>query len=440
MATAVKQTLTQLLQPTPAQAAGVQLRANGSDTAANAFSQTLERKMSEPERAPEPQAQRPQESAKPQERQAVQGKQAETEKPPEAAEPPRDTAPTEANAKPAGARDATGKESTDAQEDATATADVDATDDATAASEAATSAELIAGAPAALAVEAAKTAKPAAESAAASVSLMDGKNTGKGGQPAELAAAVLTDDTSATDTKADLKGDVRADIGNGKGAAARVMDSDIRPGAAALREGTTNFAEQLEQRITAGVKPGEPLPMTAQGGQAAAGNATAAVAGGTPMQPAMPAAVKSALPSHLATPATSGDWPDAVGNRVLWLAGKDESKADLILTPPSLGKLEISLTVTGDTTTAQFTAATPAAREALEQAMPRLREMLEQAGITLAESNVNTASQDQASGGGQDGHGQRGRHGGSADMSMNAVGTPAGQWMTRGEGMIDTFA
>lgn len=142
---------------------------------------------------------------------------------------------------------------------------------------------------------------------------------------------------------------------------------------------------------------------------------------------------------HVGTPATSTAWADAVGNRVLWLVGRDESRAELILTPPNLGKLEISLTVSGDTTTAQFMAATPAAREALENAMPRLREMLEQAGVTLTDANVNTTAQDQ-SGAQRDGAGH------SAHASRNAVtaATPlpgqSGGWVQGGRGMIDTFA
>ena len=142
---------------------------------------------------------------------------------------------------------------------------------------------------------------------------------------------------------------------------------------------------------------------------------------------------------HVSTPASQAGWADAVGNRVLWLVGRDESRAELILTPPSLGKLEISLTVSGDSTTAQFVAATPAAREALEQAMPRLREMFEQAGVTLAESNVNTAPQDQSGKRGS-GDGHRGDAGTARDTPSELTHHVGGPWLQRGEGMIDIFA
>jgi len=442
MATAVKQTLTQMLQPTPAQGPGAPLRAPGSDAAANTFSRTLERKMNEPERPREQAPQRPQESSQSQARQGVQAKQAETEKPAQS-EPEREAQATDAGSRPEAGHDKAEKPTTgtegEQRDTAAAGTASEAADASKVTTEAAMPAELIAAAPAALAVQAATDAKAPADATAAGINLMDGKQAAKGARPVELTATVLADDAAHADARGDLKGDVRADIGQGKTAASRMPDADIKPGAAVIREGATNFGEQLEQRLTAGMKPGEQLPTNTLNGATTSSGATHASAGvaGTPMPPA---AVKLALPSHLGTPVSSQDWPDAVGNRVMWLAGKDESRAELILTPPSLGKLEISLTMSGDTTTAHFTAATPAAREALEQAMPRLREMLEQAGITLGESNVNTASQDQASEGGRHGQGRGGRHEGGPDMAMNTVGTPAGHWIARGEGMIDTFA
>lgn len=196
------------------------------------------------------------------------------------------------------------------------------------------------------------------------------------------------------------------------------------------------FVAQLDARLDAGGDGAAELMAPVIGGTPATalGFGTIHVAGTDRAQ-----TLHAALPMHVSTPASQPGWADAVGNRVLWLVGRDESRAELLLTPPSLGKLEISLTVSGDTTTAQFVAATPAAREALEQAMPRLREMFEQAGVTLAESNVNTAPHDQSGERGSgDGHGS----GQSvADDARSEFTRPAGgPWLQRGEGMIDTFA
>lgn len=140
---------------------------------------------------------------------------------------------------------------------------------------------------------------------------------------------------------------------------------------------------------------------------------------------------------HVATPAGSTGWPEEVGNRVNWMVGHDESHAELTLTPPQLGKVEISITISGEQTTAQFVAATPAARELIEQSLPRLREILEQSGINLGQTDVGTSSQPGSSGEGRRGS-ARGSAGGDAEGSMtNTTATP---WLRRAEGLVDTFA
>ncbi len=83
-------------------------------------------------------------------------------------------------------------------------------------------------------------------------------------------------------------------------------------------------------------------------------------------------------------------WASEVAQRIVWHAGQGLSKVELQLTPPHLGKLEVSLQLQGDQLTAQFVAASAAARDALDQALPRLRELLQQSGIQLAQSDVST--------------------------------------------------
>ena len=117
-----------------------------------------------------------------------------------------------------------------------------------------------------------------------------------------------------------------------------------------------------------------------------------------------------------------------------------ESKAELVLTPPNLGKLEVSINLNGDQTTAQFIASSQAARDALERAMPQLREVLQQAGIMLGDANVST-SQQGAGGEGQEGHGRSGARGEAAiagDAGGN--GSSTGVWLRQQQGMVDTFA
>jgi flagellar hook-length control protein FliK len=85
-------------------------------------------------------------------------------------------------------------------------------------------------------------------------------------------------------------------------------------------------------------------------------------------------------------------WDAEVGQKVVWMVNRTESRAELTLTPPHMGKVDVTIDDEGDQTSASFVAASPAAREALEQALPRLREILADAGITLGQASVNAES------------------------------------------------
>lgn len=153
----------------------------------------------------------------------------------------------------------------------------------------------------------------------------------------------------------------------------------------------------------------------------------------TPAQP---------LQLPVSTPAGSRGWSAEVGNQVVWMLGRNESKAELVLTPPSLGKLGVSIQVNGEQTTAHFVAASQAAREALEQAMPRLREVLQQAGIQLGQTNVSTSGDQPAQDGRDDSASSRsGRGGDREEPGLGPVrASDASVWTRSGDGVIDTFA
>ncbi|TXG79620.1 MAG: flagellar hook-length control protein FliK, partial [Thermomicrobiales bacterium] len=119
------------------------------------------------------------------------------------------------------------------------------------------------------------------------------------------------------------------------------------------------------------------------------------------------------------------------------LIGKELSSAELVLTPPSLGRVEVQLTVAGDQTSAVFVAATPAARDALEQALPKLRDFLADAGINLSQATVGGESS--RDGGRQDGPPQRQSGGGDIAVS-GRDGAAAAAVLRRVDGMVDTFA
>ena len=144
------------------------------------------------------------------------------------------------------------------------------------------------------------------------------------------------------------------------------------------------------------------------------------------------------------TPAGQRAWAEDIGSRMVWLIGRGESRAELVLTPPSLGKLGISIQVSGEQTTAHFVTSTAAARDALEQALPRLRELMQQAGINLGQTDVSTSSDRQASGDEGMSSARRafglGRNAaGQVDIELPMVGI-GDNWPHAGTGVIDTFA
>lgn len=139
--------------------------------------------------------------------------------------------------------------------------------------------------------------------------------------------------------------------------------------------------------------------------------------------------------ARIDTPVGSRGWDAEVGQKVLLMVNRMEGRAELTLTPPQLGKLEITIAMSGDQTSATFVSASPSAREALEQALPRLREMLAEAGITLGQASVNAESAQQ----GNDGSPAEGRSRWRGGDVVAGTDAPA-QWVRQGRGLIDTFA
>lgn len=92
-------------------------------------------------------------------------------------------------------------------------------------------------------------------------------------------------------------------------------------------------------------------------------------------------------------PADTDRWASETTQRLVWVAGRGETKAELQLTPPSLGKLEVTLQLNHDQLTAHFVAASQAARDALEHALPQLREQLAQSGLSLGQTSVSTGGE-----------------------------------------------
>lgn len=102
------------------------------------------------------------------------------------------------------------------------------------------------------------------------------------------------------------------------------------------------------------------------------------------------AAGKSAL--NIETPVSHTNWSNDFGQTIVWMANNDKQSAQLTLTPPQMGTVEISVSIDNNNATASFTSPNPEVREAIETALPRLREMFASAGIDLGQTNVSAES------------------------------------------------
>ena len=152
------------------------------------------------------------------------------------------------------------------------------------------------------------------------------------------------------------------------------------------------------------------------------------------------AATAVQTPLALAQPIGSPDWQQALGERMLWLAGREQQVAELRLNPPHLGPLEVRIQVHQDQASVAFVSQHAAVREALEQAVPRLREMLGQQDLQLVQVDVGDRQapdrQPAASHGGSAAGYSGGGEAGAAGEPV-APATTLGRWA---RGLVDLFA
>ncbi|HUW38237.1 MAG TPA: flagellar hook-length control protein FliK [Rhodocyclaceae bacterium] len=160
---------------------------------------------------------------------------------------------------------------------------------------------------------------------------------------------------------------------------------------------------------------------------------------------ATPHAGSPAAPLAIDAPFASSGWAGNVGDKLVWMVGHQEQRAELVLNPPHLGRVEVSLSLHGDQANAQFVTHNPAVRDALEAAMPRLREMLAGAGVNLGQTQVGSGSAGNA---GSQSPNNRG-NGDNSSLSQAALGQGDGAlrqinasspWLKQGKGMVDVFA
>jgi flagellar hook-length control protein FliK len=94
----------------------------------------------------------------------------------------------------------------------------------------------------------------------------------------------------------------------------------------------------------------------------------------------------------VSAPVSSPKWSQEVGEHMVWMSKNETQQAQLTLNPPHLGPVQVSLSLNNEHLTAQFVAASPEVRQALEESLPRLKEMLAESGIQLGQANVGSES------------------------------------------------
>lgn len=150
------------------------------------------------------------------------------------------------------------------------------------------------------------------------------------------------------------------------------------------------------------------------------------------------APAQAAHQGGLDTPVQDPRWSQEFGEKIVWMARNDQQQAQLSLNPAHLGPLQITLSLDSDQASANFTAATPEVRQAIEDAMPRLREMLASAGISLGQTQVGTQAQQEQAQARQERSGTRSQ-GDEAILEADS-GSVTSVSPQRGNGLVDLFA
>lgn len=83
------------------------------------------------------------------------------------------------------------------------------------------------------------------------------------------------------------------------------------------------------------------------------------------------------------------DGAQQLAEKVRFMNNNRQISAEMRLDPAELGAMQVKISMNGDNATVNMVVQTSQAREALEQATPRLREMLEEQGLSLGESSVS---------------------------------------------------
>lgn len=137
-------------------------------------------------------------------------------------------------------------------------------------------------------------------------------------------------------------------------------------------------------------------------------------------------------------PVNHAEWGDKLVGKLTWLTARNMSVAEIHLTPPDMGPMEVRVQVQQEQANITVHSANPAVRDQLELHSHRLRDMLSEQGLSLEQFDVSDSPQQQA---GEEGSGERGGQGrGLAD-----AGPEDQEWSPESldlswKGEVDVFA
>jgi hypothetical protein len=178
---------------------------------------------------------------------------------------------------------------------------------------------------------------------------------------------------------------------------------------------------------------------TEAGGMAAMGAAQVV----TPQQPIQANSTTFAAPLPIDIHPGHKGWDQAMGERMMWMIGNRVQAAEVRITPPHLGPIDIRISIQNDQASVSFLAQHGVVREALEASIPRLREMLGENNLQLANVDVGQreAGEQRNAAGFFFGHGSNPGYDEAGLMDEGEAVVPEGEGRYyQSDGLLDAFA
>ncbi|MBL3554844.1 MULTISPECIES: flagellar hook-length control protein FliK [Marinobacter] len=138
-------------------------------------------------------------------------------------------------------------------------------------------------------------------------------------------------------------------------------------------------------------------------------------------------------------PVNHAEWGDKLVGKLTWLTARNMSVAEIHLTPPDMGPMEVRVQVQQEQANITVHSANPAVRDQLELHSHRLRDMLNEQGLSLEQFDVSDSPQQQA---GEEGPGEQSGNGNGAltDSGLDDQDLQSESLDLTWKGEVDIFA